>query len=276
MDINEFLATQWLKEDTGDTGIYNAREGISAHFGWEDSNWYKSVERQTELFEWLNSEETQLLDPSQTRKALLDKLGSISEEAEREPWITTVEREVFWSVPENRYLPPDWSSDYEMNYRYDRLLEVYEWEDPGTAPGIWMSQEQADAQMRAWQQREGAQYEYSAAVWDENLEMLYRTNQEGVYEYAYSDDTVNVRPGTQWLTYEQVMKGAQPEPQAPPVAEAPAVDVPADVTQKQEEVISYMVGAFTVSKLPDDVREALTLLSQDDIQEILEEDLDLV
>ncbi len=217
MDITEFLATQWLMADTDDTGIHNAREGISAHFGWGDPDWYKSVERQTELFDWLNSDEAQLIDPGQPRKALLDKLGDISEEAEREPWITTVEREAFWSVPENRYGDPERSDDYEMNYRYDNLYEVYEWEDPAV-PSVWMSQEQADALMLEWQQKEGIEYESSAPVWDENWQMLYRTNRQGIYEYAYSDDKVNIRPGTEWLSYAQVMQEV-PVTAGPPAGE---------------------------------------------------------
>lgn len=228
MDLNEFLATRWLMEDTNDTGIHNAREGISEHFGWGDSNWYKSADRQTELFDWLNSDEAQLTDPGQTRKALLDKLGRISEEGEREPWITTVEREAFWSVPENRYDDPERSDDYEMNYRYDKLYEIYEWEDPA-APSVWMTQEQADALMLEWQQKEGVEYESSAPVWDENWQMLYRTNRQGIYEYAYSDDKVNIRPGTEWLSYAQVMQEAPaPSPGPAPAGENLIARLPAD------------------------------------------------
>lgn len=238
MDINEFLATQWLMEDTDDTGIYNAREGISEHFGWGDSNWYKSADRQTELFDWLNTEDAQLVDPSQTRKALLDKLGSISEEGDREPWITTVEREVFWSVPENRYQDPEKSGDYEMSYRYDKLYEVYEWEDPAV-PGVWMSQEQADALMLEWQQKEGVEYEYSDPVWDENWQMLYRTNRQGVYEYAYSDDKVSIRPGTEWLSYAQVMQEA-PAPAAEPAGEDLAARLSADRATALDQTLAQL------------------------------------
>jgi hypothetical protein len=172
------------------------------------------------------------------RAGLLDELDQLPDAAEgeevsedeRATWLSAVANDVywdqFWVVPENRYDAPEYSEPYSMYYRYDKLSEVYEWNaDPQATPEAWISQEDADAQMAA-QQPEGqpADEEYSEPAWDENWQMLYRTGPGGIYQYAYSDDQKTIRPGTDWLSYEDVMQGTG----ATPAAQAPAAEVSAE------------------------------------------------
>jgi hypothetical protein len=222
MDLNEFLGTEWLREETENGEITQAREETGTHFGWS-SDWYESDDSLTELFNLLDDETPLHTGDGRTRAGLLNELADAADENSRAAWFVTVEREVFWSNPENRYDAAEYSEPYAMNYRYDKLFEVYEWEDPQDE-GVWISQEEADARVGAREQEQpqddDATAGYSEPVWDENWQMLYRVGPDGVYEYAYSDDQQTVRPGAEWLTYDQVMQGVGASAEA--AEEAPA------------------------------------------------------
>jgi hypothetical protein len=219
MDANEFLGTEWLKAEAAGMGVAAAREEIGAHWGW-GTGWYASDGYLIQLFAFLNDPATPLhTGDGRSRADLLAELAYAAGEDRQAAWLATVGREVYWSAPENRYGPPEFSEPHGMNYRYDKLRQVYEWEDP-RQPGTWISQQEADAQVIAWQQapeqagagkaENAGEAGFSAAVWDENWQMLYRVGPGGVYEYAYSDDHATIRPGTSWLSYDEAAQGAGP------------------------------------------------------------------
>jgi hypothetical protein len=273
VDVTEFLGIEWLKDSTADSGIRASREGVAAHWGW-DGGWYSSEDRRTELFNYLNDDAELLTQSGRARKNLLDDITSVSGDQDCADWISVVEREAFWSVPGNRYGAAEWSGEYGMNYRYDQLCEIYEWEHPDE-PEVWMSQEDADARIAAAAEQHELESEYSDPVWDENWDMLYRINPSGVYEYAYSDDQVTVRAGTGWLSYAEMMQDASESATVPPSGEAQE-PIPLEVQERESVVISYAAEAFAGDELPPDVKDALGILTPEQIQEVLEEELGLV
>jgi hypothetical protein len=219
MDVNEFLAVSWLREESADGGIDQHRVDIAAQRGWS-TDWYASDEGLTELFSFLDAAVPLHTSDGRTRTELLDELAEAGDPGRQEAWLATVEREVYWSIPENRYSAPEYSEPYGMTYRYDRLREDYEWQEPAE-PDVWLTQEQAEARMAAEvREQPPADTGYSAAAWDESWQMLYRVGPAGAYEYAYSDDRVTVRSGTGWLSYDEVAQAAGPAAEVGPAAEA--------------------------------------------------------
>lgn len=265
MDWEAFKGLAWLQGATEDSRITEAREKIGNQWGW-GNEWYTEEDNLATLFGFLSAPEPRYEEDgrpgSGERPELLNELDALPDaeegeqpnEDERATWLTAVANDVywdqFWVVPENRYDEPEFSEPYGMYYRYDKLTEVYEWNtDPQTTPDAWISQEDADAQIAAAaeQQPEGgsAEEEYSEPVWDENWQMLYRAGPGGVYQYAYSDDRLTVRPGAQWLSYDEVMQGTGASAEAPAEERTPAevtMQAMADLTGQVRQANPELAG----------------------------------
>lgn len=272
MDFDALMGVEWIRAQDagGNSAVQQSRQAIGEHLGWGDS-WYSDEAGLGRLFNFLNDGTPLHTGDGRTRLALLDELAGATDEGRRVAWVDTVEREAYWSVPENRHQPPEFSEPYGMNYRYDNLYEVYEWEDPAE-PGTWINQEDADARIVGRQQEQtlagAAEPGYSEAVWDENWQMLYRLGPGGVYEYAYSDDQQTVRLGTNWLTYDEVMQGTAPSTEA---ASQPA-PTPVEVQEEQAVSMQESPPAELVNRSMGLLEKELGPLNEE-VRSLLEESL---
>jgi hypothetical protein len=235
MDLDTFKGMAWLTEATENSRINEAREKIGSTWGMS-GDWYSQEDNVEALFGFLNADKPMHAEDGllaqNSRPELLDRMDGLPDDGvdEQAAWLEAVTSEIywvdFWSISGNRYEEPEFSDAYGMNYRYDKLCEVYEWNtDPGGPPDSWLSQEQADQIAAAHQEQladDGASG--SAAVWDSNWEMFYKLDGSGVYHYAHSSDgTSNGEPG-EWLSYAQAMQGSGAADPAQ-AASAPAAEI---------------------------------------------------
>ena len=277
MDWDEFRGLGWLQGETENSRVNDARQQIGTQWSW-GADWYSSEDNLGTLFDFLSAPGSRYGEDgrpgSGERPELLDELdrlpdageGEEADEDERATWLEAVANEAywdqFWVIPENRYDAPEYSEPYRMYYRYDKLTEVYEWNaDPQNAPDAWLSQEEADALVAAGEPGgDEAESGYSAPTWDESWQMLFRVDAAGIYQYAYSDDQQTVRPGTDWLSYDEVMQGTGATIEAT-TEEAPAAELSAEQAAE--------VAARSRTELADQVQQAG--LAQDITREDLEQ-----
>jgi hypothetical protein len=182
--------TEWLRAPEVSPGISTARESLGVMLGAAD--WYAQEARLEELLEFLN-------EPVQQRLAA--ELAQAVSDYDRESWTFAV-------MTAYRYGEPVSDENYGMDYRYDKLLGAYEWEDP-RSPGTWLSQEEADLLAAQWARDDPAAAAEAAwdpaAEWDENWGMFYRLDPDGTYRYAHAaaPGAVESGPDGRWLTYEE-------------------------------------------------------------------------
>ncbi len=259
MDQATFVATEWLKQDQTTTGIDQSRTEIGNYFGWSDG-WYADDLSLGQLYDFLQ------------RRAprLLEELDEASDEDRRQAWIAGV-------ADASRYDPPERDANYGMFYRYDKLTQVYDWAESETFEN-WMTQEDADLLVRSRPENSEPPKSseisepsrpdnsgYSEAAWDSSWKMLYRVGPDGVYQYAYSDDQIAVRPGTGWLSYEELpdAEPVAPQPTAEPALDAEAVttESPAEEAQRQAEEVMAELTPENLSSLASELEVDEALLS---------------
>jgi hypothetical protein len=269
VELKDFLGAEWLRGNIDDGATAQSRMNVGTYFEW-GGDWYLSTANLEKLFDFLSAEAPLMDDEApfprqdgRTRPDLLDELSESTGDSDRAAWMGAVETEAYWSVPanqeaywavpENRYDEPVLDGSYGMRYRYDRREEVYEWEDPPDSE-TWLSQEEADELVQARQQPAvppAAAAQPTEPTWDENWEMLYRTNERGVYEYAYSDDRKTIRPGTRWLSYEDVTRGADPSVRATATPEKVAAITTPVTPQGADEIVQTVVAEIGIPVLED-------------------------
>jgi hypothetical protein len=296
MDWDAFKGLAWLQAATEESRINDARDRIASQWAW-GSDWYSTEDNLATLFSFLSAPEPLYEEDgspgSGTRSELLNELDQLPDAGEdeaadedgRATWLTAVANDVywdqFWVVPQNRYDDPEFSEPYSMYYRYDKLNGVYEWNtDPQNTPEAWISQADADAQV-AGQPAEGelaaegeaaTEEEYSEPAWDENWQMLYRVGPGGVYQYAYSDDQQTIRPGSEWLSYDEVMQGTGATTEAPAEEEAATSEAATSEAAAQELSPEEKAAAQELTALVQ-VRDDLELdgISAADLENFLGE-----
>jgi antibiotic biosynthesis monooxygenase (ABM) superfamily enzyme len=155
-------------------------------------------------------------------------------------WLQTALLATRFSAPD-RFSEADFDPNYQMNYRFDTLYEVYEWADPQD-PGRWMDADEADlvrqslAESAAGENGEAAAG-YSEPLYDENYQMWYRyDNVNGVYEWADTADTAT----DAWLSQGQVdaLYAERAEQAEVPAEEVPVVDVPVVLSAGDQQFVA--------------------------------------
>jgi hypothetical protein len=105
----------------------------------------------------------------------------------------------------------------------------------------------------------------AAATWDEGWGMLFRVGPGGAYEFAYSDDQRTVRPGTDWMSQEEVL--ASRDATGGEGTETEASEVPAAV----DEVMSELAGdpGAMAARLGISEEQAAQLATDPEFQEMV-------
>jgi hypothetical protein len=262
MDENEFAtdeATQWLRERDADTSIAYYRDMIGKYNGWE-AEWYEDEDRLKEFYQGFQA------DSGVTSE--LDDLGEV-DDSQRAEWLM--------GATGAMHQAPEFDENYGMWYRYNNITGEYWWHqgeaDQPPEPGSeeWVDQGTADQIMQEWQAGQASQEEAAtgspAATWDENWNMFYRLNDDGVYQYAFSTTSdANGEPRETWYSYEDV---PSTDPEAPeveaPIPEAAEAEAP---VAAEEATAAGLTTESTVQLLPEEQEAAGELTAQ------LEKDVD--
>jgi len=110
----------------------------------------------------------------------------------------------------------------------------------------------------------------SPAAWDESWGMLYRVGPTGAYEYAYSDDHKTIRPGTAWMSQDEVAQS--PGGVGGEATETTGVDVPSVVEQVMSEMASD--SAAMAAELDISEEQARQLATDPEFQAMVAEALE--
>lgn len=251
MDANQVKDQEWIKAETSDGEIEQARQDIAQYYPDLGDHWYEEEQGLDKLGE--------LLAAGETRQWWLNQLDQLQDgtDNERKEWYTSLANEL-------RYDEPVKDEAYGMYYRYDRGEQVYLWKaeaDLQDTGKPWMTQEEADAQMVAWQQSEEGiaagpwteQEEFATPTWDENWKMFYKIGQGGAYQYAFSTTgDANGEPRATWYDYQDV-PAKDPEAAAgragPEAAEGAAPELPPSIEAALEDAAGEVFAAMDVEAL---------------------------
>jgi hypothetical protein len=160
-------------------------------------------------------------------------------------YAATADGSAGWATyDQRRYSDPTWDEGYGLSYRHDQRDGVYEWYDE--QDGTWKDQAWADQYAAGGAGQADAadpgSQAASAAAWDQSWQMFYRIGPDGQYEYADAVVPGDESSGSSevWLSYEQAMTRAAPEPASPGLeAQETAQVAVGDLTPEQ---VDAMVG----------------------------------
>jgi antibiotic biosynthesis monooxygenase (ABM) superfamily enzyme len=177
-------------------------------------------------------------------------------------WVTNAFTAVRFTAPD-RFTGAEYDENYGMNYRFDTLYEVYEWEDPHN-PGHWLDGDAADRIRQSTAGTETSAANYSESAYDENYQMWYRyDNANGVYEWA---NTADAAPG-EWMSQAEVdAHYAKPAPEEAGVTDEAAELSEADqqfVDEFSDQIEPILAEAFKAVPEAQD-------LTDDEIRQVLE------
>lgn len=180
------------------------------------------------------------------RGVLAEFEQGFSTESAYTEWLETALLAVRFSAPD-RFSAAEYDPNYQMNYRFDTLYEVYEWADLSD-PDRWMDGDEADrfrqsmAESAIGENGEVAAG-FSAPEYDENYQMWYRyDNVNSVYEWADSADT----PTDEWLSQGEVdaLYAERAEAAAEVPADLPAADVPVALSAGDQQFVEAFSDAM--------------------------------
>jgi antibiotic biosynthesis monooxygenase (ABM) superfamily enzyme len=193
MDVNEFqTAILRRAEENESSANKEPWQQIGHRLNSTDENWAADGPTAAQFHE-------RLVAYAEVQDLVAELAAGIDSTADYTAWLTNALIAVRFSAPD-RFTAAEYDENYGMNYRFDTLYEIYEWEDPNDS-GRWMDSDEADRMRLSLVESGTGATDYSEAAYDENYQMWYRyDNANGVYEWA---DTADAGPD-EWLSQAEV------------------------------------------------------------------------